>query len=107
MNPDAIKDGGPAFPFLELDGAGAPYQQNPGMTLRDYFATHSVQPGCGEIASVAGLTYRVGGIWSDAETRLGSFDEWFNALPLNERLYLFARVKYAMADAMLRAREAA
>jgi hypothetical protein len=34
-------DGGPAFPFLELDGAGSAYQQNPGMTLRDYFIAHA------------------------------------------------------------------
>lgn len=39
---DQINDGGPAYPFLELDGAGMPYQQNPGMTLRDAFAMRAM-----------------------------------------------------------------
>ena len=34
----AQNNGGPAFPFLELDGAGAPYHQNEGLSVRDYFA---------------------------------------------------------------------
>lgn len=34
-----VNDGGPAFPFLELEqSTGMPYHQNQGMTLRDYFA---------------------------------------------------------------------
>jgi hypothetical protein len=90
---------GPAFPCRDDALTYA------GMTLRDYFAAHSVQPGCGEIASLAGLAYRMGRVWRDDSTSLGSFDDWFNGLPLAERLDLFARVKYAMAAAMLRARE--
>jgi hypothetical protein len=92
--------GGPAFPPTH-DPATHPS----GMTLRDYFAAHSVQPGCGEIATVAGLRYSAGAVWSDEVTRVGSFDDWFNGLPLSRRLDLFARVKFAMADAMLKARK--
>ena len=97
--------GGPAFPESYV-GADRPYEGiGDGMTLRDYFAAHSVQPGCGEIASMAGFVFRSGAVWSDSQTRIGSFDDWFNAMPLSERLELFARVKFAMADAMLKARE--
>lgn len=94
--------GGPAFPI----GIDAFAEDKEGMTLRDYFAVHSVQPGMGELASLAGLAYRNGAIWKDEQTRVASADEWFNTLPLSERLELFSRVKYAMADAMLKAREA-
>lgn len=107
-------NGGPAFPFgvqvVKHDTYGGDKytveDNEPGMTLRDYFAAHGVQPGCGEIATMAGLTYANGGVWSDPNTRLGHFDEWFCSLPLTERLDLFARVKYAIADAMLKARSA-
>lgn len=76
-----------------------------GMTLRDYFAIHSVQPGIGELASMAGLFYRNGSIWKDEQVRVSGGEEWFNALPLSERLELFSRVKYAMADSMLKSRQ--
>jgi hypothetical protein len=75
-----------------------------GMTLRDYFAVHSVQPGQGEIAAMAGVVYANGAIWSDSQTRIGSFEDWFNSMPIGERLDLFSRVKFAMADAMMKAR---
>jgi hypothetical protein len=35
-------DGGPAFPFTELDQAGSLYHQNTGMSLRDYFAAQAM-----------------------------------------------------------------
>lgn len=92
--------GGPAFPVQD-----ASTWRCYGVTLRDYFATHSVQPGMGELASLAGLVYRQGAVWKDEQTRVSGFDEWFNTLPLSERLELFSRAKYAMADAMLKARE--
>lgn len=94
-------NGGPAFPVQD-----ASTWQAHGMTLRDYFAVHSVQPGMGELASLAGLVYRNGAVWKDEQTRVAGADEWFNTLPLSERLELFSRVKYAMADALLKAREA-
>jgi len=34
-------DGGPAFPFKDEDGQGG-FHQNPGMTLRDWFAGQAV-----------------------------------------------------------------
>lgn len=110
-----IDDGGPAFPahitINRASGKLVPYQSGnndfhmPGMTLRDYFAIHGVQPGCGELASMAGLYYSQGAVWSNSETRVDNFDSWFCGLPLTERLDLFARVKYAMADAMLKVRQ--
>jgi len=105
--------GGPAFPGQEIDGVEYvegignrhTYRQVPGMTLRDYFAIHSVQPGCGELVSMAGYTFSSGAVWSSPDTRIARFDDWFGSMPLPERLELFARVKYAMADAMLKARQ--
>ncbi len=104
---DTINDGGPAYPRAvsinnESDRMNRrAINTDGGMSLRDYLAAHSVQPGAGEIAAVAGLTYRLGGVWSDPSTRIAGFEEWFNGLPLDERLRLFACVKYAMADAMV------
>lgn len=37
----AKEDGGPAFPVQELNGDGSPATLVLGMSLRDYFATHS------------------------------------------------------------------
>jgi hypothetical protein len=71
------------------------------MTLRDYFAIHGDQPGVAEIVSTAGLTYASHRVWKDSQTNLGSFDDWYNSLPQLERLALYARVRYAIADAML------
>lgn len=105
MNNNEIDYGGPAFPTDNEAQTGNNTWHYAGMTLRDYFAIHSVQPGCGEIASMAGLYYSQGAVWSNSETRVDSFDVWFCGLPLIERLDLFARVKYAMADAMLKARQ--
>lgn len=98
-------NGGPAFPTENERQTGHSTWHYEGMTLRDYFAIHSVQPGTGELASLAGLIYRNGAVWKDEQTRVAGAEEWFNALPLSERLALFSRVKYAMADAMLKARQ--
>lgn len=73
---DQINDGGPAFPFLELDGAGMPYQQNPGVTVRDYFAAKAMQ----------GM---LGGHWPDSADTEET-----------------VRRAYLMADSMLKARSA-
>lgn len=94
-------DGGPAFPTDGEHQSGLNTWHHEGMSLRDYFAVHSVHPGAGEVAAIAGLTYRLGAVWSDADTRIGSFEDWFSRLPLTERLELFSSAKYAMADAML------
>lgn len=72
--------GGPAFPTgtWEYDGQNnvLPYQE-PGMTLRDYFATKAMQ---------------------------SAFNEGNFAFTLEDYRHL-AKVAYAMADAMLKARE--
>ena len=72
-----IKDGGPAFPFKEEDGAGGFTQYN-GMTLRDYFAWKAFA-----------------GIMSSY-----SNENWVNYAVSS------SKEAYAMADAMLAAREA-
>lgn len=74
------------------------------MTMRDHFAMHCDQPGMAEIVTAAGFVYSAGQVWSDGQTSLGSFDAWWRTLPQHERLGLYARVRYAMADAMLAAR---
>lgn len=100
-----IEDGGPAYPSTEEH----PNYDFPmhyfGMSLRDYFAVHASQPGAAEIATMAGLTYSAMQIWSDASTSLGTFDKWWRDLPADERFDLCARVRYAEADAMIRARQ--
>jgi hypothetical protein len=79
-----INDGGPAFPrhALEIklpDGSVVP--KDPGMTLRDWFATHATEA---DIAAV-----RAHGLAADLANGLGTRYE----------------ARYIHADAMLRARE--
>lgn len=90
------KDGGPAFPMSDYYGTG--------LSIRDYFAVHADQPGYAEIVSHAGLTYGSNQVWKDAQTSIGTFDSWWRDLPNSERFRLSAEVRYAMADAMLKAR---
>ncbi|AQS61749.1 hypothetical protein A8L48_22700 [Rhizobium rhizogenes] len=71
------------------------------MTHRDYAAIHADQPGIAEIVSMAGLTYSAGQVWSDEQTSLGGFEIWWRSIPNSERFMLSARVRYAMADALL------
>lgn len=73
-----IKDGGPAFPFLEFHGAGPEYQQHKGLSVRDYFAAKALS---GLLASR-----------SSSSTYFLAKDD--------------AAYVYAIADAMLKAREA-
>ena len=79
-----IKDGGPAFPFgvrqenIDTYGDNKPYvteANEPGMTLRDYFAAKAMQ-----------------GLIIDPDRVDQSREEC-------------ARLSYAMADAMIKARE--
>ncbi|CAD0211223.1 hypothetical protein AGRHK599_LOCUS1249 [Rhizobium rhizogenes] len=50
---------------------------------------------------MAGLTYSAGQVWSDEQTSLGGFEIWWRSIPNSERFMLSARVRYAMADALL------
>lgn len=70
--------GGPAFPYEERNGEGAPYKDYFGMTLRDYFAAKALN---GLLA--ASLMHE--GVWKQNEV---------------------AETAYEIADAMLKAREA-
>lgn len=85
MNPDSIKDGGPAFPFVEPP---TECSVSTGMTLRDYFAGK---------AMAAQLTA------TSADRDYADVD-WVrdvNGPAVAERL---ARMAYRMADEMLAAR---
>ena len=86
-----INDGGPAFPH---DGQ---HNYTGGMTLRDYMAIHSSQPGVAEILTAAGL----------GEMSGTDFYSWWARLTNEERFALTSKVRYQQADAMLKAREAA
>lgn len=103
-----IDDGGPAFarPIGEYKemGSGAWSEQQRGMSLRDYAAIHSTQPGCSEIVAMAGLKWSASRVWLSENTGI-SFDQWWETMPLAKRLDLCAKVRYAQADAMLRARK--
>jgi len=74
--------GGPAFPLpshtRKWDDATKEYQQDEGMTLRDYFAAKAMQNFRDQIGSQSG-------------------QEWFGQI---------AQGAYRMADAMLKARQA-
>ena len=78
MNNTNTNTGGPAFPIWEASDRGYPEMLDAGMTLRDYFAAKAMLP----------LMERSGGYWRD------------------DKLKEYAVIAYAMADAMLKAREA-
>jgi hypothetical protein len=108
---DRIEDGGAAFPRVvgtKFDArSGVPVEQDvcTGMTVRDYFAIHATQPGATEIAAMAGLTFSAGKVWSGPNSSLATFNDWWRDLPAAERFDLCAKVRYAEADAMIRARQ--
>ena len=77
-----INDGGPAFPWDELNDDGTLYHCNPGMSLRDWFA--------GQIAAAIASDIMEQG------TR--------NAAPAEKVFRVLATNAYAAADAMLSAR---
>lgn len=78
--------GGPAFPVPEhLDERGNGHEQSIGMTLRDYFAA-KVMPAIYEVAMIEAADGS--GLFKD--------DDWRMGLAIDA---------YAMADAMLKARE--
>ena len=75
----SAKTGGPAFPYSFPDGRKDDYNVAYGMTLRDYFAAKAMQ---GILAGTHPIVKQA------------------------EPLPTVARVAYAQADAMLKAREA-
>jgi hypothetical protein len=100
-----------AFPVIpplvgDVSASGYPYPE-PGMTLRDYAAIHSSQPGVIEIVEVAGHkidpSHRV---YIKGEQPEGvSFNTWWISLGLEKQCELSALVRYAQADAMMKVRE--
>jgi hypothetical protein len=78
----------------ELSRAAICYGDMGGMTLRDYMAIHSTQPGVAEILTAAGLG-EMSGI---------AFHSWWARLTNEERFALTSKVRYQQADAMLKAR---
>lgn len=92
-----------AFPCTG-EGFGNPNYSQHGMSLRDWFASQCDQPGVAEIVAMAG--HKTDGFWVeflDGSERT-KFNDWYNAMPLDQRFGLVARVRYAIADAMLKER---
>lgn len=87
-----INDGGPAFPVWELNHHGQPEMTGFGMALRDYFAAKAMHAIITEPAYEGAQSFVM-----YFKTRLGLKGEGMDA---------YAQVAYAMADAMLKAREA-
>lgn len=104
-------DGDTAFHAQEDDTLKASYC----MSLRDYFAIHCDQPGRAEIVTAAGLELSdngqvlppLEGEEKGARASYGFFDKWYQTLSQQERMQLYAKVRYQLADAMLAEREKA
>jgi len=96
MSDKHINDGGPAFPgqwfdFQPLTGEQVVREQWIGMTLRDYFAAKAMH------AIITEPTYEgAQSFFMYFKKRLGLKGEGMDA---------YAQVAYAIADAMLKARE--
>jgi len=101
-----MSDNRSAFPVnaANLGGPGS-YEADPGMSLRDYFAVHADQPGVSEIVTMAGGETDGFMVKFSRDSEGQKFNDWWNDLPLADRLDLSARVRYAMADAMMVARD--
>lgn len=104
------KNGGPAFPHEPFHNPsyaerGDVYGSR-GMSLRDYFAIHCDQPGEAEIATAAGFTLESGRVWYTTTDGGLTFNDWWRTLTQEQRFELYAKVRYEMADAMLKARDA-
>ncbi len=78
------------------------------MSLRDYAAIHSTQPGAIEIAKAAGVGLdNARRVFKGKDAKYGqTFDEWWGSLSLERQCELCAIVRYAQADAMIKARAA-
>lgn len=92
----------PAYPCETLQFTPAGYDRHPGLTKRELFAMHATQPGVSEIVTAAGLHCPDNfSVWYDADTRVGSFNEWWSKLTNEERFALSSKVKVQQADALL------
>ena len=102
-----INDGGPAFPGGDGELAGNPTYYAPGMTLRDYFAAKAM-------AAIVN-SYRTSTTFNEPDSIRPETEtqQRTNTVPFDDLLddsgdgfAEIARQSYAMADAMLAAREA-
>jgi hypothetical protein len=99
-------DGGPAYPTRDFWDEAESRKHEHGMTLRDYFAVHCDQPGEAEIIAAAGLTslssagYFVTGFPDDPDKKI-TFTDWWREVSQEGRFRLYAKVRYAIADAMI------
>lgn len=101
---DKKDDGGSAFPSENSHQSGNTLWHHEGMSLRDYFATHSTQPGISELVKAAGLFYELQTAYVKDGDRRWTFSRWWEEKTLAEQSNLVAKVRYAMADAMLKER---
>lgn len=92
----------PAYPHLAQSADSYEAVQHCGLTKRELFAMHATQPGVSEIVTAAGLHCPDNfSVWHDADTRIGSFNEWWSKLTNEERFALSSKVKVQQADALL------
>jgi hypothetical protein len=95
-------NGGNDMVFPVLDRAATPNDTlQLGLTKREYFAVHLDQPGMAEIVTAAGLTWSNNEVWEGEHISLGYFDKWWSTLPQARRFALYAKVRVALADALL------
>lgn len=106
-------DGGPAFP-RRLPNVEVPVcealdmiKRYEGMSLRDYFAIHCGEPCVAETAAIAGLVMRPDGCVYPVDGDAAGIDshEWWAGLSGAEQRRLTSIARYAMADALLLARQ--
>lgn len=77
-----------------------------GMDLRDYFAIHNTQPGVIEICKAAGVDADINHMIDMPMVGRVSFNTWWISLTLERQCELSAKVRYALADAMIAERSA-
>jgi hypothetical protein len=78
--------------------------ENVGLTKRELFAVFSTQPGVAEIVTAAGLHCQDNfWVWKDADTKIGSFTDWWAKMSNEERFALSSKVRVQEADALLAA----
>ena len=99
-------DGGPAFPRPSvLWPSGHVSSGSEGMSLLDYFAIHSTQPGVSEIVAAAGLQCPDNfNVYSYDGVLISTFNKWWATLTNEQRFTLSSKVKYQEASAMIAAR---
>lgn len=98
-----MNDFEPAFPHLPSEMS----QGHPGMSLRDYFASHADPIGYTEIYELAGspkMPLPPG--WREENfDKQAQAAEWVKGISADEKYRLYAEARYKIADAMMKARK--